>query len=250
MLLRLIETPKRLEMSARCGLISNLKRLPSHSAGPGMVMTRNRSPRNQAAKTTLFDANRVHASYITHHNGPQYFWLYCDIPSARATSRIEDFHDSLRIRRFPNEVGSLREGGYRISSTCTRPILPRKYNATSGATTTIPICQTHKSVKSWSPGPSTDIAASPYWPHSAIISPGTTRRHYDHVPAPTRVTGQTVRLRADGPRVPLILISPYARNTLPLAHEQGKSCFGGEVHRYSVRSATAGRMPMNTVRAK
>ncbi len=65
------------------------------------------------------------------------------------------------------------------------------------------------------------IAASPYWSQSAIIITwDDSEGDYDHVPPPLRNYGPDNSLITDGPRVPFLLISPYAR-THYIAHAQG-----------------------------
>jgi phospholipase C len=56
------------------------------------------------------------------------------------------------------------------------------------------------------------IAASPYWSSCAIIITwDDSEGDYDHVQPPIRTYGPDNSLITNGPRVPLILISPYAR---------------------------------------
>jgi phospholipase C len=56
------------------------------------------------------------------------------------------------------------------------------------------------------------IAASPYWKQSAIvITWDDSEGDYDHVSPPLRNKGPDGSVTSDGPRVPLIVISPFAR---------------------------------------
>jgi len=66
------------------------------------------------------------------------------------------------------------------------------------------------------------IAASPYWKDCAIIITfDDSEGDYDHVQPPLRTDGPDESLTiTDGPRVPFILISPYAR-THHISHQQG-----------------------------
>lgn len=65
------------------------------------------------------------------------------------------------------------------------------------------------------------IAASPYWSQSAIIITwDDSEGDYDHVRPPLRSYGPDDSLITDGPRVPLMLISPYARTNY-ISQEQG-----------------------------
>ena len=65
------------------------------------------------------------------------------------------------------------------------------------------------------------IAESPYWSQSAIIITwDDSEGDYDHVPPPVRTFGPDGGLINNGPRVPLLLISPYARTNY-VAQAQG-----------------------------
>ncbi len=65
------------------------------------------------------------------------------------------------------------------------------------------------------------IARSRYWSQCAIIITwDDSEGDYDHVPPPIRSRGPDRSVLTDGPRVPLILISPYARVHC-IAHESG-----------------------------
>jgi phospholipase C len=56
------------------------------------------------------------------------------------------------------------------------------------------------------------IAGSPYWANCAIIITwDDSEGLYDHIPPPIRARGPDGSIISDGPRVPLLLISPYAR---------------------------------------
>ena len=65
------------------------------------------------------------------------------------------------------------------------------------------------------------IARSPYWKESAIIITwDDSEGDYDHVPPPIRSKGPDGTVLSDGPRVPLLLISPYARVHV-VSHDAG-----------------------------
>jgi len=56
------------------------------------------------------------------------------------------------------------------------------------------------------------IAASKYWAHSAIIITwDDSEGDYDHVPPPELARAPDGTMLSDGPRVPFLVISPYAR---------------------------------------
>jgi phospholipase C len=71
------------------------------------------------------------------------------------------------------------------------------------------------------------IAKSPYWGKSAIvIAWDDSEGYYDHVPPPLRADLPNVGVTQEGPRVPLIVISPFAK-TGYISHLQGDQ--GGSV---------------------
>src|SRR5208337_4080965 len=64
-----------------------------------------------------------------------------------------------------------------------------------------------------------DIANSPYWPQSAIvITYDETDGFYDHVSPAKRSTFGDGSILAAGPRIPTLLISPYAASGL-ISHQ-------------------------------
>jgi len=65
------------------------------------------------------------------------------------------------------------------------------------------------------------IAASPYWSQSAIIITwDDSEGDYDHVPPPVMASGPDKSIISFGPRVPLIVISPFAKLN-HISHDQG-----------------------------
>ena len=65
------------------------------------------------------------------------------------------------------------------------------------------------------------IAGSPYWSQCAIILTwDDSEGDYDHAQPPILTFGPDGSMISDGPRVPLIVISPYAR-THYISHDQG-----------------------------
>jgi phospholipase C len=65
------------------------------------------------------------------------------------------------------------------------------------------------------------IAASPYWAQSAIIITwDDSEGDYDHVPPPIVATGPDQSVVSFGPRVPLLVISPFSKVSY-ISHDQG-----------------------------
>jgi phospholipase C len=169
------------------------------------------------------DANGTHASYITHHNGPQYFGYISNNPRmSEQLHGLEDFFSAVEHKELPKEGGLFFvKGGYRNifglhpadpdANVQSRFLGDDDHPAYSDAQ--ISEAMVAKAINK--------IASSPYWSQSAIIITwDDSEGDYDHVPPPIRAYGPDGSPISDGPRVPLLLISPYAR-TGYLAHEEG-----------------------------
>jgi len=169
------------------------------------------------------DANGTHASYITHHNGPQYFGYIANNPVFRAQLHgLGDFFTALETASLPPQGGVFFvKGGYQnlFGLTPTDPDKTVQKNfvgdddhpAYSDAQISdVMVAQAINAV-----------AASPYWSESAIIITwDDSEGDYDHVQPPLRAYGPDGSLISNGPRVPLLMISPYAR-TGYIAQAQG-----------------------------
>jgi len=168
-------------------------------------------------------ANGSHASYITHHNGPQYFGYVANTPAIRSELHgLGDFFTALDNSSLPKSGGVFFvKGGY----TNTMGIAPADPDATvqknflgdddhpaySDAQISEALVATTIDA----------IANSPYWAQSAIIITwDDSEGDYDHVPPPIVNYGPDKTALSFGPRVPLILVSPYAKLGY-ISHEQG-----------------------------
>ena len=169
------------------------------------------------------DANGTHASYITHHNGPQYFGYISNNPKMRSQLHgLEDFFSAVEHKTLPKKGGVFFvKGGYQNifnlkpgdpDATVQKNFLgDDDHPAYSDAQ--ISEAMVVEAINK--------IAASPYWSQSAIIITwDDSEGDYDHVPPPLRTYGPDNSLISNGPRVPFLLISPYAR-THYIAHAQG-----------------------------
>jgi phospholipase C len=167
------------------------------------------------------DAAGRHASYVTHHNGPQYFGYVANNPAMRAHLHgLNDFFDDVRRQRLQSGVYYVK-GGYRN---------------TLGLKPADPDASVQKSFVGDDDHPGYSdaqiseamiahvvnaIARSPYWKQSAIvITWDDAEGDYDHVPPQLRYALPGKAWISDGPRVPLILISPFARDGA-VVHEFG-----------------------------
>ena len=160
------------------------------------------------------DAEGLHASYITHHNGPQYFGYISNNPFMR-----RELHGSTTFTpRFasrpcpPAEECSTSRAATKMRWASSRPIPTRPCRKSSSATTITPPIPTRRSAKRTSPRPSTPSPTARIGIRSAIIVTwDDCEGDYDHVPPAIHSIGPDGLPLSDGPRVPLLLISPYAR---------------------------------------
>jgi len=169
------------------------------------------------------DAFGLHASYVTHHNGPQYFGYISNNPQMRRELHgLKDFYNALKAKTLPKEGGVFFvKGGYRnifnLKPADRDPAVQKQFLGDDDhegySDSQISEALVAESVNK--------IATSPYWPESVIIITwDDSEGSYDHVPPPVRARGPDGSPITDGPRVPLIVISPYARKHY-VAHAEG-----------------------------
>ncbi|MDE2181937.1 MAG: phosphoesterase [Alphaproteobacteria bacterium] len=164
------------------------------------------------------DAGGLHASYITHHNGPQYFGYVSNNPEMRNKLRgLDDFFREIGKGSLPAAGGVFYVKGGCRNIADLQPANPKARGIVLGdddhpgySDSMISEAMVARAVNA--------IAASRYWSQSAIIITwDDSEGDYDHVPPTIRVHqpnlsgAKDVVPISDGPRVPLILISPYAR---------------------------------------
>ncbi len=154
-----------------------------------------------------------HPSYIAHHDAPQYFgYIRLNQPLWRGVHDLSDFFTVISDRKLPARSVDFIKGGYH------NPFGWSPVNKSA-------FVQSHFMGDDDHPGYSDSqiseslvakvvnaIARSPYWRDSAIIilwddSGG----FYDHVPPPQFEICPDKHPCGDGPRIPFLLISPYAR---------------------------------------
>ncbi|SRR5579875_1876445 len=169
------------------------------------------------------DAEGTHASYITHHNGPQYFGYVANNPRLRADLHgLQDFFDAVDRRGLPAAGGLFYvKGGYRntlgLAPADPDPAVQKNFVGDDDH----PAYSDAQISEALVAAVVNKIAASPYWAQSAIIVTwDDSEGDYDHVPPPIHSRGPNGRVLTDGPRVPLIVISPFARVHV-VAHETG-----------------------------
>ena len=169
------------------------------------------------------DATGLHASYITHHNGPQYFGYIANNPKLRAhLLGLGDFFQSVQSETLPSQGGVYYiKGGYRnivgLKPADPDPAVQKNFLGDDDhpgySDAQISEALIARAVNA--------IAHSRYWSQCAIIITwDDSEGDYDHVPPPVHSVGPDGAVLTDGPRVPLLLISPYAR-THTVDHDSG-----------------------------
>jgi phospholipase C len=159
-------------------------------------------------------ASGTHAAYVTHHNGPQYFGYIANNAVERANLHgLNDFFVAIQNGTLPAGGGAFYlKGGYQNQSGLT-PVNPVAKAVTNFvgdddhpaySDAQISEALVAKEVNA--------IAESKYWPESAIIITwDDSEGDYDHVPPPVILKDQNGIAESLGPRVPMIIISPFAK---------------------------------------
>lgn len=152
-----------------------------------------------------------HPAYIPHHNAPQYFGYIRQNPSQWSGEHdLLDFFSAMEKEQLPDKSVVFVKGGM-LNPFGWKPANPLAVNSLGDddhpgyADSQLSESLVAKVVNT--------VARSPYWKDSAIIilwddSEG----FYDHVPPPQFEECPDKHPCGDGPRVPLILISPYAKS--------------------------------------
>jgi phospholipase C len=164
------------------------------------------------ATVDAFPASTPHASYIVHHNGPQYFGYLGDNPAELANMHgLQQFYTDISNQALPAAGGVfyVRGGYYNNDSLQTAdpsPAVRALFNGNddhgSYSDSQISEALVADSVNA--------IAASPYWANSAIIiTYDESDGYYDHAPEAIRNWGPDGLPLSGGPRIPTILLSPY-----------------------------------------
>ena len=155
-----------------------------------------------------------HGTYITHHNAPQYFGYVASNPKVSSNLHgLGDFYSDVAAKKLPSAGGVFYvRGGYGNNDG----LVPVDPNPTVRAA--FPGSDDHAGYSDTQISESlladevNAIAASPYWKDSAIIiTYDETDGDYDHQLPHFRELDPEGNPLAAGPRIPLIVISPYSR---------------------------------------
>ncbi len=169
------------------------------------------------------DAFGLHAAYVTHHNGPQYFGYIANNPKMRQELHgLHDLFNALKQKTLPEGGGVFFvKGGFKNPFNLKPADPDSRVQKNFQGDDDHPGYSDAQISEALLAETINAIAASPYWKESAIIITwDDSEGDYDQVPPPVLAKGPDGSVISNGPRVPLILISPYTR-THYVAHEEG-----------------------------
>jgi phospholipase C len=172
-----------------------------------------------------------HLAYVSHHQGPQYFGYLANTPPLRPNFRgMTDFFTDLADHALPHGGVFYIRGGYAnqmgMTPVITNPSTPADeiaaINAAKSGDDDHPSYTDRQLSEAMAARVINAVAAHrEIWEHSAIIiTYDESDGFYDHVPPRILSYGPDKLPLSRGVRVPLILISPYAR-THAVAHAEG-----------------------------
>jgi len=152
-----------------------------------------------------------HPAYITHHNSPQYFGYIRQNPSLWSGEHdLLEFFDVVEKQELPDKSVIFVKGG-RLNPFGWKPARLEAMNILGDDDH--PGYSDSQLSESLVAKVVNAVARSPYWKDSAIIVLwDDAEGFYDHVPPPQFEQCPDKQPCGDGPRVPLILISPYAKS--------------------------------------
>jgi len=159
------------------------------------------------------DADGLHASYITHHNGPQYFGYVANNQGMRANLHgLDDLFTALDRHTLPAQGVFYVKGGAKnimgLKPADPNPTVQKNFLGDDDH----PAYSDSQISEALVAETVNKIARSPYWKDSAIvITWDDSEGDYDHVAPPVRESIPGLGIVSDGPRIPLIVISPFAR---------------------------------------
>ena len=163
----------------------------------------------------------TYASYIIHHNGPQYFGYIGDNPKVASNLHgLNDFFGAVANKQLPDNGGVFYvRGGYDnldgLKPVDQNPAVQKAFPGNDDH----PGYSDAQISEALLADEINAIAASPYWKDSAIIiTYDETDGLYDHQPPNIRSFDPEGNPLEGGPRIPAIVISPYS-NVHSVSHE-------------------------------
>jgi phospholipase C len=156
----------------------------------------------------------LYTGYVLHHNGPQYFGYVADNPQVLNTNLhgAADFFTAVEHRTLPASGGVFYlRGGYSnnfgFEPVNPTPAIKQAFIGNDDH----PGYSDRQISESFAALAINDIVNSPYWPESAIIiTYDETDGQYDHIQPERRSTFADGSILSAGPRIPTLLISPWA----------------------------------------
>lgn len=168
------------------------------------------------------DAEGHPFSYVTHHNGPQYFGYLANNPKMSASMQgLTDFLQAIKNNSLPEQGGLFFLKGGENNFMGLLPADPQVVSRGFHGDDDHPADSDSQISEAMAATMINAIARSPYWNQCAIIITwDDSQGAYDHMPPPIRSTGPDGKPQSDGPRVPFLIISPYCR-THTVDHDEG-----------------------------
>lgn len=156
----------------------------------------------------------LYTGYILHHNAPQYFAYLADNPQVLSSNLhgARDFIDAVECQTLPASGGVFYlRGGYDNNDGLVpvdpTPAIQQAFLGNDDH----PAYSDQQISEAFAAKAISAIASSPYWQNSAIIiTYDETDGFYDHVSPKRRSTFADGSQLAAGPRVPTLVISPFA----------------------------------------
>jgi phospholipase C len=168
-------------------------------------------------------ADGSHKSYIAHHNGAQYFGYIANNPTLAANMHgLNDFFEAIQAKSLPQQGGLFYvRGGYQniggLKPVDPDPTVQKQFlgddDHPAYSDAHISEALVARTVNA--------IARSSYWDQSAIIiTYDESEGNYDHVAPRIFANAPDGTSLGSGPRIPLIVISPFAKAHV-ISHELG-----------------------------
>jgi phospholipase C len=158
-----------------------------------------------------YTAAPEHASYIVHHNGPQYFGYLGDNTQEQSNMHgLQQFYTDVTNEALNPGVYYIRGGYY--NNLGQTPLDPNANvradfsgNDDHGSYSDSQISESNVAAAI------NAIASSPYWNQSAIIiTYDESDGFFDHQPEQFRTWGPDGQPETGGPRIPLVVVSPFS----------------------------------------
>ena len=156
----------------------------------------------------------LNTGYVLHHNAPQYFGYLADNPKVlnQNLHGAKDFFDAVENKQLGTGGVFYLRGGYDNNDGLVpldpTPAIKHAFIGNDDH----PAYSDQQISEAFAAKAINDITNSPYWPESAIIiTYDETDGFYDHVSPHRRSTFADGSQLQAGPRIPTILISPYAK---------------------------------------